>query len=160
MKKASFRAASSSGLLTVDICHCRDSSKEELARLGSNGNTLTLARYRGELYSVIPFIQSPCRLCHSLKVVHRPPLEEIEAVYAAFFEVLYRGNWYPCFMIGGITQTAQDVSVVADDPQHTSGLGSANNSYMWGSGVEIDNGRIEGVRLWLSNPVDPRLLVP
>ena len=158
MDKDHFHTQNAGKSRAAEFCHCRDSSIEELSRLGNNGNYLPLAQYRGDLYDLRPASQSSCCLCHYLKVVHKVPFDELEAAFKAYFEVRYRGNWYPCFMIGGITSDPQDVCVVADDPHNLSGLGSANNSYMWGSGVEIRCKQIEAVRLWLSDPVDPRIL--
>jgi hypothetical protein len=112
------------------------------------------------LYYLRHFTTPPCSLCHYLEVVHKVYPEELDALFAAYFEVLYRGNWYPCDMIGGKTKSVQDLCVVADDPRHLSGLGSWNNSYMWGTGVEMRREQIEAVRFRISDPVDPRILVP
>ena len=158
--KSFFHPCLSAEPLAVDICHYRDSSIEELSRLGNNGNHFSLAQYRGELYYLRPYTQPPCCLCHHLKVVHQVYVDEIEALFEAYFEVRYRGNWYPCSMIGGITQNPRDICVVAEDPENQSGLGSRHNSHMWGDGVEMDCQKIEAVRLCLSNPIDPRVLNP
>ena len=152
MKKELYYLTINGKSLPVKIGNCRESTVSEMRLLGSNGDYLQLAQYRGELYCIRPAALPGCLLCHACKPVFNVAVDELDAVFAAYFEVRYRGNWFPCFMIGG---TDTGVSVVANDPQHISGLGSANSAYMWGSGVEIFQDQIEAVRLWLSDPADP-----
>ena len=146
--------------VVVDICHYRDSSIEEMCRLGNNGDHFTLAQYRGELYYLWTYQDPPCCLGHYLKVVHQVEVDEIEALFEVCFEVLYRGNWYHCGMIGGVTKKPRDICVVVDDPKHLTGLGDRNSHYMWGDVVEMTYAQIEAVRLCMSDPIDPKILKP
>ena len=137
------------------IRHFRESSPAEMLRLGSNGDYIRLAKYGGDLYMIRPAEPPFFLLCHHLAPVHRVALSDLEALFAGCFHVSRNGNWYPCLMIG--TDKNGSVCVVADDPEHTSGLRSRNTDYMWGSGAEMSRDQISGVRLWLSDPIDPGL---
>ena len=154
MKNVLFAIWMNGKSLSVRIEHYRESTISEMRELGSNGDYLVLARYQDELYYLHPDTSPYCQLCRFLKPVHSVTINELDAVFAAYFEVRFLGNWFPCFMIGGNDSA---VYVVADDPQNLSGLGSPHNYSMWGSGVAISQNQIEAVRLCLSDPIDPRL---
>ena len=138
------------------ICHCRESSVSEIRSLALNGSWFGLARYRGKLCSVRPDPEPPLLMLSSkTETFRRVAIRELDAVFAACFEIRYQGRWYPCDMCG--TTPEGQVCVIADDPLDTSGLATRHTHYMWGGGVEFPESQIEAVRLWTSDPIDPML---
>lgn len=145
-------------VVPATICHCRESSVAEIRRLANNGQYFVLAQYHGELYTIRPDLPSLLFvLCHDRVPSHRVALMEVDALFAACYDIRYQGIWYPCDMFGRTPEGK--VCVIADDPMNTSGLATRHSHYMWGSGVEFLEEQIEAVRLWMSDPIDPMLFV-
>ncbi len=145
------------GTVATTICHGRASSVAEIRGLANNGPCFSLARYRGALYSICPDREPPfLTLSNGTEAYHHVKAGELDAVFAACFEICYQGRWYPCDVFG-MTPDGQ-VCVIADDPMNTSGLATHHTRYMWGGGVEFQELQIEAVRLWTSDPIDPTLL--
>jgi len=146
----------SGNFISVDVSRCNTITIEELCHFGGwDADSSLLASFRGVLHKVWKSPSGSWHLEKNGRIQEEISLNDSDGIYAAAFDILSKGNWYPAFLVGGYS--AADVSAVVSDPDNKTGLCSPHNAYMWGGGaVELEHEQIEGARMWLSDPITDR----
>lgn len=131
---------------------CRDSSQEEIYRLGKNGDRELITWYQGKLYMLEVYQQSYLLREHH-STVYRLSRDELGPIYVSRFEIKYKGIWFPCLMVGSDECT---YSTIINDPHNLSGLETGRT--LREMGIEIKKEQSEGLRIRISKPINELFL--
>ena len=128
----------------------RRSSVKEMVIYGESFGSL-VAVYRGDVFKIRKHM-ADFELMSNNMIINYVHKEELEAIYKVRFEVMCKGRWFECLMLGGSEDGVNEYSVsltIKDEYNYT---GLATPADMHELGTKLTEKDIEEVRIWLSKP--------